>query len=541
MVQLSAAGLGVPTSNANASIADAITQMTQGFVQGAKLKMLRDQQDREKEQWERQKAQDAAQARAYGILGEQAGWQPNSAQPQGPPGMGGEPAAGGIISGPQPQDAAAQAGPRTGSDAFFAPSTTTPAQGPPSSATGSGPSVPAQVQGPAFQQVQGPPAQKPLDASAVAAGAMSSSMPLGQSLDYQNLMAHQQALLRQLMPELGKMDPRVAQLVHGQVLEGFKRDADLLSRSHFTSEVHDQWLRGAFNEIGPDGSDIQDPQLGEMIMGIAKQVETGQLSVEDGNAQLNGLKMQAAHSRLQALQRGSRVRLAEGQLAELEQGGTVPHPDAHSAFDTFKRGGDMRTFDEDWPEYVKGNVKYKNEWVKPDVKAAREQADTDNAVAEAKQRAAMAWTYTPEGMLAKARIEGRGDRTKQLQVLMESMLQANQRTMDTNAREMTKNPAPYPVEQMRSIAERLLGPDQSAEQTQAPKAPANEESGENPAVPENEQAEDTDVVETARQLEAITDPKMRQVRQGEIAKTKGDDFARAVLKRMRSKAPAPVK
>jgi len=60
-------------------------------------------------------------------------------------------------------------------------------------------------------------------------------------------------------------------------------------------------------------------------------------------------------------------------------------------------------------------------------------------------------------------------------------------------------------------------------------------------VPENEQAEDTDVVETARQLEAITDPKMRQVRQGEIAKTKGDDFARAVLKRMRSKAPAPVK
>ena len=63
-------------------------------------------------------------------------------------------------------------------------------------------------------------------------GALSSSKPLGQAFDWENLRKHQEEFLGLVRKEVEQMDPREGAAILREVQDALKEDAQLLHRSH---------------------------------------------------------------------------------------------------------------------------------------------------------------------------------------------------------------------------------------------------------------------------------------------------------------------
>ena len=327
MVQLSAAELGVPTSNANASIADAITQATQGFVQGMKLKMMRESADREQQDFNQRQAERQAAASGAALLGTAGQFDAQKTPEQ------------------QLQLDALDYGTKQAGQALMGT-----------------PLAPA--------------------GAALSSGMMSSSKPLGQAMDWHNLKQHQSEFMAQAAKAAAAMDPRLAGPFMAQARQAMQEDAANLRRSHVTSWAHDGIVNGMFFPPNPaDGSPIPDEGIASKVTEIGNAIETGTMDPEAGQHMLQQIADQATNARVEVRQRKSLVMHARQTLDKAKQEGKLPTDDAEHLVDLYDTGQiDKQAFMADWPDLSKGYVPYINaygrkEYLPPEQVTAKREED----------------------------------------------------------------------------------------------------------------------------------------------------------------------
>lgn len=366
---MSAAGLGVNTSNTNQALAEGLAGLTQGLVQGMKLRYLNEQAAREQATYEREDNERKAAQRGLGLLAGEAGYQPpdNTAD-----------TAHGVSQ------------IQAGADAVKEATAGTPI---------------------AFM------------GDMLSRGAASSSKPLGQALDWQALKRHQADFMSKVQAEVAGMDPRVGAQILDAAKQGMAEDAMLLHRSHAVSQGHDDLVSGAYDVFTPDGQVLRDPAMVKSISNMLTQVEQGIITPEQFEARVGPLREQAHASWVENKQRFYRAQSAQKDLDALAATGAKLPDAAVAAQHRFATGRyDPKQFDSDWPHILKGEVLYDGEWEMPQVveklkklkeQTAQSAADAQAALAEERRQSAYAKSpmgQAREFMYQRALEKAKGDR-----------------------------------------------------------------------------------------------------------------------------------
>ncbi len=355
MVQLKAATLGADTSNTNQALAEGLAGLTQGMVQGMKLRFLKEQQQREQATFEREENERKAAQRGMSLLGGEEAYQlPDS--------------------GAQVDEAMPQI--QAGADAVRDATRGTPVE---------------------------------FMGDMISRGAMSSSKPLGQHFDWENLKKHQAEFAAQMQQELAQADPREAAFLLAQMKEGFKEDASLLHRSHAVSQGHDEILGGAFDTFTASGEVLRDEAMMKSLMGKLEMVENGQMSPEQYEATVGPLREQAHASWVENKQRFYLAQSAQRDLDQMSgNGDEIPDAAVSAQHELAVGRYDPKQFKADWPELKKGNIKYKGDWERPETVAKLQllerqllEAQTAAAQALAQQRRADAQAKSPMGQVRR--------------------------------------------------------------------------------------------------------------------------------------------
>jgi hypothetical protein len=363
--------------------------MTQGFVQGMKLKMMREQQTREQQEFEREQAERQAAASGAALLGTAGQYQPQKT--------------------PEQQlslDAADYQQKQAG----------------------------AAMQGTVLA-----PAGMMLSS-----GAMSSSKPMGQAIDWENLKKHQSEFMSQASKAAAAMDPRLAGPFMEQARKAMQEDAVNLRRSHVSSWAQDGLISGMFYPPNPvDGAPFPDQGIAQKVSEIADAIQTGTVDPEQGQRQLQQIADLATNSRIEVRQRRSIVEQGRMMLDKSKQEGKVPTDEAEQWLDLYETGQiDRQTFQKDWPELAKGNVPYVNaygrrEFMPPENVAERQQEDELTRSLLAAYKAAQAEKLQAEAEFARQRpaleekkIEASADKAAATEANRAENLKLRERSID---------------------------------------------------------------------------------------------------------------